>query len=341
MSMIYGDVELHNIEDIFPYEDGDGMQLSRLPNPLRLGLNELGKICSLGMAGSEIRFNLEGEQANINLFCHNFLETWNPDAVTEVYQGPFKSSSHVINSEPTVITITRPQNLDVLVKIARERGLPFDPALVRVVLPIWPPTILLGIDGQTSPPRKGQAPQKRLLAYGSSITHGAYAVRPTGTYPARLSQMLGLDHFNLGLGGGCHCEGQLADHIAKRSDWNLATLELGINMIGHDLDEFRRRVRYFIGRVAGENPDRWIFCIDIFTFGEDLESRRGKHTKFRRAVREEVIRLDLPRLVHLDGRRLVRNPNSLSCDLCHPSPQGMEEIAGNLARIIDKRLATR
>jgi hypothetical protein len=149
--------------------------------------------------------------------------------------------------------------------------------------------------------------------------------------------MLGLDHLNLGLAGGAHCEEQLADHIANRSDWDIATLELGVNMLGHDTDVFKERVRQFLNEVAGENRDKWIFCIDIFTFGGDLESRRGKHTKFRKIVRDEVGRLGLPRLIHLDGRRLVRTPTSLSFDLCHPSPQGMEEIAGNLARIIGKR----
>lgn len=337
--MIHGNLELHNVEDILPTPDGKGTQLSRVPNELRISLNEMAKICALGAAGSEIRLNLEGPEASIVLASPE-SNTWNPAAMAQVYQGSFMVSSHVVGREPTAIKVAPPGNLDVLKTISQERSLPFDPTLTRVILPIWPPTILVGVEGETSVPRAGQVPRERLLAYGSSITHGAFAVRPTGTYPSRLCQMLGIDHVNLGFGGGAHCEEELADYIARRPDWSMATLEIGINMVGNstiDTEEFRRRARYFIGKIAGENPEKWIFCIDMFTAFGDLSSVPSRFKEFRRTVRDEARRPDLPRLVHIDGRRLLRNPTGLSLDLVHPSPEGMEEIAQRLSRLIRKR----
>lgn len=58
----------------------------------------------------------------------------------------------------------------------------------------------------------------KRLAYGSSITNGALAVRPGDLYPARVARTLGVDHFNLGFGGGARLEPEMADWIAGRND---------------------------------------------------------------------------------------------------------------------------
>ena len=43
----------------------------------------------------------------------------------------------------------------------------------------------------------------------------------------------------------------MADYIAGRDDWDFATLEMGINMIGDfDVEEFRSRVEYFIPKIG-------------------------------------------------------------------------------------------
>ncbi len=333
--MIFADAELYNVEDVFPVPQGEGMHLSRIPNELRCSLNETAKSSALGAAGSEIRFNLERSNAKIALASTEI------PALAEVYQGSFMVSSHVVAKKPTEIAVSRPGNLELLRKVTLERDLPFDPDLTRIILPYWPATILIDISGEFSPPREDQTPKDRLLAYGSSITHGAFAQRPTGTYPFRLSQVLGIDHLDLGFGGGAHCEGQLADYIARRSDWTMATLEIGINMVPNpeiDTEEFRKRVKYFLGMVAGKNPDKWVFCIDMFMTSSDLDTMTRKYREFRRTVRDEVRELDLPKLVHVDGRKALREPTGLSFDLVHPSSQGMEEIALSLSRIIRKRI---
>ncbi|RLG75223.1 MAG: hypothetical protein DRO14_04815, partial [Thermoprotei archaeon] len=65
--MIYNSVELYNVAEILPSENGDGKFISRIPNKLRLTLNPNAKLRALYSAGCEIRFNLEGDSAKIIL----------------------------------------------------------------------------------------------------------------------------------------------------------------------------------------------------------------------------------------------------------------------------------
>jgi hypothetical protein len=126
----------------------------------------------------------------------------------------------------------------------------------------------------------------------------------------------------------------MAEHIAGRTDWDLATLELGINLIGSiDVDEFRRRVDRFVETIAAARRDKWIFCIDLFTCHHDFTDD-PKIVAFRNVVREKVARLNLPRLVHVPGTDLLRSVQGLTQDLVHPAPSGMEEIAANLSVLI-------
>jgi len=332
--MIYRDVELYNVEELITPEDGVGKVLSRIPNELRVTLNENAKERALFPAGCEVRFNLEGDSAKVVLMCEG--ET---PAIAEVFQGSFQISWHLISNKPTEISLSLPQNIELLHKVTKERSLPFDPYLTRVVLPYRPAVRLIEIKGETSPPRKGQTPEMKYLAYGSSITHGTASIRPTGSYAMRTAQILGVDLINLGFGGGAHCERQIADYIAQRGDWDFATMELGINMINwFETEEFKERVEYLVEKVARSHPDKWIFCIDLFTFYADFDPSSEKHSEFRRVVRDAVERLSMPRLVHVDGRTILKEPSGLTFDLVHPSPSGMEEMATNLSRFIGEKV---
>ena len=331
--MFYKNVELYNVAEI----NGENL-LTRIPDELRVSLNESAKSAALSAAGCEIRFNLKSETGKI------ILKT-EPDSyfsLAEVYQGVFKVSSSIINAEPTEIPISLPQNIDLLDKITKEKKFPFDAYLTRVILPHLAPIKIVKIEGDFALPTKGQTPQTGYIAYGSSITHGSAAVRPTGTYAMRTAQLLGVDLINLGFGGGAHCESQMADYIAERNDWDFATLELGINMIANfEIKEFKKRVEYFIQKIATAHPEQWIFCIDLFTFSADFDPVSTKQDEFRKIVKEAVEKLKMPKVIHLDGRDILKNPSGLMAeDLVHPSPEGMEEMARNLVKYIKKQQAS-
>ncbi len=330
--MIYNNVELYNVAELLTPGDGDGKLISRIPNKLRLTLNENAKLRALYAAGCEIRFNLKDESARIVLSCEE-------PSIAEVYQGNFQISWHIIDAEPTEIKVSLPENIDFLEKVTKEKNLPFDAYLTRIILPYNAKTRIFTIEGETSPPSRDQSPEKRYLAYGSSITHGARCYRPTGSYTMRTAQLLGVDLLNLGFGGGAYCEPQIADYIAEREDWDFATLEMGINMLGgFSTEEFQSRVEYLVKRIVKAHPDKPVFCIDLFTFADDFDPSAKKHIEFRRVVRETVENLHMPKLFHLDGRTLLKDVSGLTFDLVHPAPSGMEEIAINLSKIVREKI---
>jgi len=312
-------------------EDGEGWWFCRIPDPLRLQLNPQAQLNALQATGAEVRFNLKGEKARIALKC-----TQAP-VVAEVHQGSFFIGWHVVGREPTEIEVALPANVDELERLSRAHGLPFDARLTRVLLPWRPPTRLLGFEGDCEPPRPEQTPAEKCLAYGSSITHGNASVRPSGMYAHRAAQLLGVDLINLGFGGGAHLEREMADYIAARSDWDFASLEMGINLLWRvEVDEFARRVDYFVETIARAHPDQWIFCIDVFTCRDDLEGGE-KARAFRKIVREKVESLDMPGLVHVPGDEILTSVRGLTADLVHPSPYGMEEMARNLSERIREK----
>ena len=313
-------------------EDGEGLWFCRIPNALRLKLNTSAQLNAIQATGAELRFNLKGERARLVLKCHQ------APVVAEVYQGSYFVGWHMVGREATEIQVGLPANIDLLDEVAQQEGMPFDARLTRVLLPWRPPSRLLAFEAECEPPRPEQTPALKYLAYGSSITHGNASVRPSAMYAHRTSQLLGVDLINLGFGGGAHLEPEIADYIAERTDWDFASFELGINVLRRiEVEEFARRVDYFVERVAAAHPDKWIFCMDLFTVQEDLEGER-KVEDFRGVVGDKVASLGLPKLIHVPGNEMLTSVHGLAVDLVHPSPFGMEEIARNLSAVMREHM---
>jgi len=321
--MIYENVELYNVEELIPSEDGNGKILTRIPESLRIKLNDSAKNNALSPAGCEIRFNIKGDSAKIVLESADF-------SILEIFQGSFQISWHIIKKEPTEINVSIPQNIKKLEEITKKQKLPYDAYLTRIILPYRPIIKLLDIKGNVSLPEKEQVPSKKYLAYGSSITHGASSIRPTGSYAMQTAEILGVDLINLGFGGGAHCEKEMADYISERNDWDFATLEIGINMVTWmEPEEFKKRVEYFIPKIAKSHPNKYIFCIDMFPFYLDVPSKKENY--FRKIVKNTTKNLNMQKLIYINGKKLLKNHSGLAGDLVHPSPKGMEEISLNLS----------
>jgi hypothetical protein len=254
----------------------------------------------------------------------------------EVYFGDFFYGWYYIDENPRTIEISYPQNIEKLKSLSEKENLNFDPYLVRIILPYLIDLRILEIEGDFELPKEEQKPEIKYLTYGSSITHGATAIRPTGTYAFKTSQLLGVDLINLGFGGGAHLEKEIADYIAERDDWDFATFELGINMVGWcEVEEFRKRVDYFVEKIVSEKGDKKLFFIDIYPFYMDFENQE-KQEKFREIVRNKVKEIKRDNVIHISGFDILKSIKGLTFDLIHPSPFGMEEMAYNLSNILKK-----
>jgi lysophospholipase L1-like esterase len=289
-------------------------------------------------AGCEIRLNLKpGASIRLVLQLDPSKFAWERGGLLEVFQGCFQSSWHFIGMTPSEVVVTAPAARIALAQITRKARLPYDANLTRLVLPYRPALRLLELEGEWSPPEPGQVPGRRLLIYGTSLTHGAWSVRPTETYAMQLARELGADLVNLGFGGSAYYEPALADHIAAQQDWQTVLLETS-NLAGVvEPDEFRRRLGYFLKTISAAHPDKWIFCTSLFMVSEKfrgLLANDDKRRALRQAMEETVAELALPRVRFIPTHQAFRNPAGLSADLVHPSPVGMGEIARRLATIM-------
>ena len=57
--------------------------------------------------------------------------------------------------------------------------------------------------------------KKPVIFYGSSITHGAFASRPSTTYEAILSNRYNFDYTNLGFSGACRAEPDMLEYLSS------------------------------------------------------------------------------------------------------------------------------
>ena len=328
--MLFHNAYLHNIVELVPAAPEAGFGILRIPQSVRQHLNDLARNNSVQGSGCEVRFNLVGPSATLT------LQAVERPVIAEVYSGCFLHSWQVIQTTPTTITIAPHERHAKLLELSKLQRFPFDTQLFRVMLPWRPPCRILNLQGDLTPPRPEQTPALRYLAYGSSITHGNCTFEPTGTWASQLARLLNADLINLGFGGGAHCEKEIVDYIAGREDWSFATLEMGINMLGgFTVEEHAARVEYLISTLHRKYPEKYLFCIDVFTHGEDwLGNGEGKTAAFRRNVAEIVRKINSPKVLHIDGRAMLPSPTGLTADLVHPSPDGMTQIATNLHAIL-------
>ncbi|MCM0649343.1 hypothetical protein NBE98_13305 [Clostridium swellfunianum] len=339
--MIYKNAEFYNIDEIHEIKEEGVFVLSRIPEKVRAELNEKAKRAAFFGCGTEIRFNIEDECIKLVLQRAPEEGAVLDTGLVEIYYGSFQASWEyspriLSTKKPTELIIKRPKNIKTLERLSKEYSLPFDPNLVRVILPYDWKNYLIDLEGSCTPPRSEQVPSKRYLAYGSSITHGSSTIGPNASYAMRTAELLGIDLINLGFAGGAYMEAAMADYIAERNDWDFATLEMGINVVEQwSVEQFEEKVDCFISKIALANKNKWIFCIDLFTCYLDYENS-DKIIKYRKVVKEKVEKLKLPKLIYINGTDLLKSVTGLTIDLTHPSAFGMEEIARNLSYVINK-----
>lgn len=329
--MQYQNAELFNVEVLEEDPVNGGNRLVRLPRSIIDQLNANAKRTVYYSCGCEIRFNLHSEEAIIYLSRDICGRDIMPYGVAEVWQGDhqgrYQLSPQVVGQQKSAIRVRKLGTEEIKPFGSRQKEL-FDPELYRVFVPYDWGTSIHGIEGEISLPRADQVPDRTLLCYGSSITHGGGASVPTGSYAHRLARSLGMDLRNLGLAGAAQMEEAVADYICTQN-WSVATLELGINVLHWSLNEFEEKARRFISRIAFANPEKPVYCISLFTSSADFN--RTEHVREMRAIVKRIVtEFKLPRLYYIDGSSCLTDLSGLSSDGIHPANSGMVEIAGKL-----------
>ena len=333
--MIYQNVELFNVSEVTPTEDG-GVQFHRFPTALEDAFLDQGRRMNTSTTGVEIRFRMKDTPVTLR------LRNEGKESVCPIfiYQGGVIRESKDMNYvryivgdgiNEIVIPPIDPAEREKFMCADNSGQFPYDPDLVRLVL-CNGKVRFYGAEGDCEPPRAEDVKGPRYLAYGSSITHGATSLVTPYSYVSLTAEALRLDGRNLGMAGACRLEHEVSDYIAeegKKGNWDVATLCLGINVLGWEVEKIEERVDYMLRTVAGANPEKHIFLISPLYCGDDYK-QEGKAARWRSIIARQVKEYGSPFVHYVDGLSLLDGAWGLSGDRVHPAPIGVLAIAKSL-----------
>jgi len=331
------DISFHNVCELRPTEDG-GRLLQRVPEAVRAELNDGARERMRHPAGVELRFVPDGE---VSVTLSTRPQRGPPTDTVRVFWGPFQGreglvhETHEVGTEPTTLSVTPPDRLGDLDPAVAD-DLAFDPRVCRLRLPGEHRSghvVFHGAEGARRPPRDDEVPDRRYLAYGTSITEGEAPSAEHLTYVNQTATRLDADPLNLGSCGTAYADAAMADHVADRGDWDVATLALSVNMLGtFSVDEFRERAAYMVDTVAGENPGKPVAAVTIYTNARDVVPGGGEEcAAFRDALRDVVADSPHDNLHLVEGPDVADGVAGFTPDLVHPGDRAMIRMGENLA----------
>ncbi len=337
--LIHKNIGLHNVVETEILTDG-GLALRRFPKNVRGALSPLGRMVAEDSAGIELRFVTEAHSFRLSLGgIPSPLSNHEPSGQEVVIlRGSFVHSVHKLEpgkiNHINITNLTGSDNfLEFVANGSRNRG--FDPAVWRVLLGRYN-NIFYGLETYghpTRPPTPSEVPAIRWLAYGSSITNGASASLHLNSYVYHAARVSNMDVLNLGLSGSCFCEPEIAEYIGNRDDYQLLTLEVGVNMRRMvSAEDFQSRVERLLDAVC--KPERKVFLITVYP-NITLPEIDQKQTVFSKILRELHSNGRWPDLGLIEGGSVLDDLGDLTTDLIHPSDYGharMGQLLGEKLR---------
>ena len=320
--------ELYNIDTLIHTNLGE--QISRFPDEVRQGMLPSGRdVAALSATGCEIRFvMLDGCNAvKLHITC---LEAF---MVVQLCFGSFQGGWKYLYVRGLMpgeneLIIERPQNIEQLRQAAKERLHPFSPDVMRVCFRSGA-IANIRLEGDIRPPKPEEVPSKRILFYGSSITHGSLSYLPCNDYASVICQRLGMDCINKGCAGSCRLEKSVVSYIAERNDYEFCIFELGSNLPA-DVpgNEFMSSVKHLLTCYAKAHPDRCAIVID------DLLVLQSAHHQRHEQVQQCLAEINHPNFLYVNGYDLLPSPDLISADFVHPTVEGHQVMANGLLKRI-------
>ncbi|MDF2935163.1 MAG: lipase [Paenibacillaceae bacterium] len=346
--MSYNHIEFHNVAELERNEEMPGLRLNRIPQEVihQLGEGEYlrGRFIGQASTGCEIRFVTEAP------FIRITLSATVEDGDVVVYCGDYFHSMHRLRTGVIqTLHLDKPARFAEVEPESLQKGR-FSPGVWRIMVSrnYYPGLAfqaafhgLNTFGHEVRPPRVDELPALKLLAYGSSITHGSGATVQHQAYIQQTARRLGADLYNKGMGGSCLCEKAMADYLIGHGGWDIAVLELGVNMRGlFSPEEFEERASYLIGGMIRHYPDKPVVLVSIYPNSDDVlkkntvETRPNINRQFTERLEQIYRRLDHPQLYWVSGHDVLTDFGALTADLIHPSDYGHTLMGQHLAEAI-------
>ncbi|ELZ64018.1 hypothetical protein C5B91_16520 [Haloferax sp. Atlit-10N] len=332
----HDDIQFHNVRALQRVRPREGLRLLRVPEAVRSGLNTGAQTRMSHPAGTEIRFVPE-ETVRITLSSEE------RNSLVRPFWGDFQATGEefTLGPEPKTVELSPPESLSDLDPEATGE-MRYAPDVCRLVFPgdhrgghIY----YHDVEGTRRPPTADEVPSLRYLAYGTSITEGEAPSAEMLTYVNQTARRLGADPINLGSCGTAYCDPAMAEHIAARDDWDVATLSLSVNMVGRfSPDEFRDRAADMVETVAAANPTKPVACITLFPHVREYKRNHEEATlseTFRQHLRDVVAECGYDNVHLVEGPDLLPTASGMTTDLVHPGDDAMVRIGERLARELE------
>lgn len=195
-------------------------------------------------------------------------------------------------------------------------------------------------DAEILPP-PAYAHDRRVIAYGTSITQGGCANRPGMAYTNILSRRLNLEFINLGFSGNGKGEPELARTIALIPRPGVFVLDYEANT---SLEMLRDTLPGFIAILREAHPTVPILVISAIRFARELVNaafcadRTGNRT-FQRETVETLRRQGDAHIYFQNGAELLGEDfDECTVDGVHPTDLGFRRMADALEPVL-RRLA--
>lgn len=348
--MIHENLELHNTVELEPAAGG-GVCLRRFPRAVREAMGPLGRMVAQESAGCEVRFVTDAD--NIRVAVSALPSNLAPYEIHKltvcVFKGAvFHSQIHLEAGKVNHLHLTDITGADRKAFLALRPEVRdteyFSHRVWRLLFGRYE-AVLHEVDTYgypVRPPSPEETPRRRILFYGSSITNGASPTSYHLCYAQLAARLLKADPLNQGLSGSCLCERETADYLASREDWDLAVLELGVNMRGaFTPDDFRTRSRHLLESILRRHPEKPVALVTIFPNAQNPEhalvadAAQRNQTAFDEILREHVRELRHPELHLIEGRDILRDYAGITKDLIHPGDYGHIEMGTRLAAALE------
>jgi lysophospholipase L1-like esterase len=336
--MIYNNIEFFNVYELEEVKGFNGLRLQRFPKNVRhsVGIKgyERGRTVALHSTGCEIRFVTDSNAVTL------FLSTVDIEGEALVYKGDFFHSRFLL--KPGVISPIRLEEPPAFSNVNSqilENG-QFSAKVWRILFNRYC-VVFHGIESYgyaVRPPQENEVPKIKWLAYGSSITHGATSGSFENSYVEQAAKRLNVDVMCYGMAGACHCEKEMVDFLVNHDQWDIATLELGVNMRGiFEPEEFEARVTYLIKAILEKNPGKPVVIITIFpnyaNHATDTNNLMAKRNSIFNDILNKIFLQERnPNLYIIEGKDILKDFHGLTCDLLHPSAYGHILMGENLAK---------
>ncbi len=196
--------------------------------------------------------------------------------------------------------------------------------------------------------RKTQSSKKRLVCYGSSITHSVRAKSPYYTWPGIAAREKDMHITNLGFGGNCILDPMMG-YVMRDMEADLFCLELGANCYGGNLTErsFGPCAIGLIETIRQKHKKAPIVIMSpiLFSRGETLKGGCGMSIPEMRDVLRQTVEsyksYGDENIYYVSGLDVFGKEDAVYMDdNIHPNAQGQFVMARKFVdKVLDKILS--